>query len=473
MSILIHGIPTEDILNTACTFYGLEDFTLSGLLNEEHIKTALSSIAQKLSVDAYLDVLSSVFESSDKIHLVRNTVPPSDPLYINRTLSKRAVLDPQLFKEPCSDIFVLKNISRLELRRFVGESGIARSREQLLAVTYKFILLDDEAHWTEICEEINSPAHLINYEEKTKEFYLERSKNISTIIRRFLSHGTEKICLSEEDTLHETTRFNDSGICICDTPGMGKSLLLENLGRTSLKKFPNTVVAFYKMTTFLKLIQDSTTTRSSDALLHYVFVDLSTSIWAQSILEMLVGLKETPLWLFLDGLDELPVGAVKTVTNYIRGIVNKTETIKIFMTSRTHTREELEDTLGVIAYDILPFCKTDQIKYLTEFWSHKAINVGSSKLAEFAKLCLLNLEINLSKSERQMTGIPFQCRLLAEICVKQAKAYSLHPYETFSRDGYFLNSLFKMYQLFVESKLCNTECQFHCMKLQTVKCSEL
>lgn len=116
-------------------------------------------------------------------------------------------------------------------------------------------------------------------------------------------------------------------------------------------------------------------------------------------------------------------------------------------------RHELEETLGVIAYDILPFDEEYQIYFLTEYWTNISHLKFCSNLSLFAKICLKHFKRDVTSNERDIGGIPLQCRLIAEVQSKAAQRYSEASKELL--DDIYVKigkSMFEIYNKFINLK---------------------
>jgi hypothetical protein len=76
-------------------------------------------------------------------------------------------------------------------------------------------------------------------------------------------------------------------------------------------------------------------------------------------------------------------------------------------------KSDLENNFGIVSYKLEKFCDDDQIEYLLKYW--KPTNENKQEIIKKAK-CLLNRVNNsINDRERDLTGIPLQLKMLAEI----------------------------------------------------------
>ncbi len=127
----------------------------------------------------------------------------------------------------------------------------------------------------------------------------------------------------------------------------------------------------------------------------------------------------------------------------------KLKNVRIYLTSRPHMRHELEKSLGVIAYDILPFNFQNQVDYLVQYWSPNVLEVDKLSLTNYAQNCLNEINMSLSDTDKEMAGIPLLCRLIADVCGKKVRFYST----TRTKNVHVPLKIAAMYQQFIEQRI--------------------
>jgi hypothetical protein len=89
---------------------------------------------------------------------------------------------------------------------------------------------------------------------------------------------------------------------------------------------------------------------------------------------------------------------------------------QLWVTTRPHLREELEDNLQQHSNTLQPFSEVEQIEFLKKFWipysdlEHK----DEHRLEIYATALIRKLAESVSIKDREFTGIPLQTRMLAE-----------------------------------------------------------
>ena len=140
---------------------------------------------------------------------------------------------------------------------------------------------------------------------------------------------------------------------------------------------------------------------------------------------------------------------------------------QLWVTTRLHLREELEDKLQQLPYTLEPFSVKNQVEFLTKFWSlknwfternDKGEEKGKNKLQAYAKYLIEELAKSISDKDREFTGIPLQTRLLAEAFDIEVRTFygstESMPEISFKLDllGLYLRFIERKYDIYQEEK---------------------
>jgi ankyrin repeat protein len=162
--------------------------------------------------------------------------------------------------------------------------------------------------------------------------------------------------------------------------------------------------------------------------------------------------------IMLDGFDEISPIYKDTVIDLLQAL-RQTAAEQLWVTTRPHLREELEDKLQQLSYTLEPFSEENQVEFLTKFWSlkdwftepnDKEEEIGKSKLEIYAKTLIKKLSVSIKDKDRQFTGIPLQTRMLAEAFDKDVKIFYVSA-ESISELPFKLD-LLELYERFIERK---------------------
>jgi ankyrin repeat protein len=212
---------------------------------------------------------------------------------------------------------------------------------------------------------------------------------------------------------------------ISDIAGMGKSTFLTHLSKQIKQKFPAKWVV---------RIDLNDHTYALEALRkEQIDKEKAMEFVSEKLLKLKPGLElelfkqcceqeqKVRVVIMLDGFDEICPNYEKTVIRLLQEL-RQTAVEQLWVTTRPHLRQELEDKLGQLSYTLEPFSEENEVEFLTKFWSLKnwLIELDSKeeekkiKLASYAKLLTKKLAHSIGDEEKEFTGIPLQCRMLAE-----------------------------------------------------------
>jgi ankyrin repeat protein len=99
----------------------------------------------------------------------------------------------------------------------------------------------------------------------------------------------------------------------------------------------------------------------------------------------------------------------------------------MWVTTRPHLREELEDKLQQLSYTLQPFSEFEQVEFLKKFWA-QTLNIEDKyqhRLQIYGKTLIRKLAQSISDKDRQFTGIPLLTRMVAEVFKEECKSFCL------------------------------------------------
>jgi ankyrin repeat protein len=162
--------------------------------------------------------------------------------------------------------------------------------------------------------------------------------------------------------------------------------------------------------------------------------------------------------IMLDGFDEISPSYKQTVIGLLQAL-RQTAVEHLWVTTRPHLRDELEDKLQQLSYTLEPFSEEYQVEFLTTFWSlknrvtdmdNKMKGKNKRNLENYAKVLIKNLGNSISDKDRQFTGIPLLTRMLAEAFDKEVNTF-YDSAESIAQLRFQLD-LLGLYERFIERK---------------------
>jgi ankyrin repeat protein len=223
---------------------------------------------------------------------------------------------------------------------------------------------------------------------------------------------------------------------ISDTAGMGKSTVLTHLSKQIKQKFPAKWVVRIDLndhTDALDALQGEEIDKEkaiqflSEKMLK-LESDLEIELFKQSCGQK----QKLNAVIMLDAFDKISPSYKETVIDLLQAL-RQTAVEQLWVTTRPHLREELEDKLQQLSYTLEPFSEENQVDFLTKFWSRKDCFTEMMKKEEkkvqleiYAKHLIMQIAQSVRYNDKEFIGIPLQCRMLAEAFDEDVKTF----YET-------------------------------------------
>ncbi|CAL8133008.1 unnamed protein product [Orchesella dallaii] len=372
--------------------------------------------------------------------VVNKQVPDKLQYYVHRTVTTRNRLKVDVLKHDCKDVFVIEGMNRHQLTSLVRDSESTDvSGNQLKKLTVQFILLQHKHDYYKIRKLGNAQSlsvHRIKYNDKKLE--LVEFSGSATNLQKYIDNS--QVSFFEDELAFSTQKV----VIITDSPGMGKTSLLANIAHQIKVDDDRTFIRFIVLKEFVQAL--SKTKINVESIVKTIAKQSSEFEFGRKLVEH--ALKTKPCVLLFDGFDEVLSNQI-SIAKQILQVAATLSQARIFVATRRHFQDELENNLEVIGYTIQPFEEPNQIGFLLRFWVMKGATLNES-LERFSEICVKQLSSNISYSERNIAGIPLQCRLLAETYEEDAIRCSkvgYHLYEGSSSNSIALiNSIFGMYE---------------------------
>jgi len=130
--------------------------------------------------------------------------------------------------------------------------------------------------------------------------------------------------------------------------------------------------------------------------------------------------------MFFDGLDEVTTENIPLAFKCFERVKAILSRVRLHVSTRPQFMQHLENSLGTLGYNIKPFTTSDQKTFLRDYWSkvNFELRLVPEKLVEYAERCLQTLKNTFTKEDKDFTGIPLQCLLLAELFENDAVEYA-------------------------------------------------
>jgi guanylate kinase len=251
-------------------------------------------------------------------------------------------------------------------------------------------------------------------------------------------------------------------ILISDTAGMGKSTVLTHLSKQIKQKFPSKWVVRIDLndhTDALEALQvEQIDKEKAIEFVSEKLLELEPGLEMELFKQCCEQKQKVDIVIMLDGFEDISPSYKETVIVLLQAL-SQTAVEQLWVTTRPHLRQELEDKLQQLSYTLEPLSEDNQVEFLTKFWGlncwfnemdSKEREEKKVKLAIYAKHLIKKLAQSISDNDNEFTGIPLQCRMLAEAFYEEVKTFCQSaesvPELLFSLD------LIGLYETFIQNK---------------------
>ena len=157
---------------------------------------------------------------------------------------------------------------------------------------------------------------------------------------------------------------------ISDAAGMGKTTLLTYLSKEIKKEFPQNWVVRLDLNDHTDILESQKGKKMNEEraieLISNKMLKLDSPLEKELFKVYFEQKKERKIVLMLDGFDEISPSYNETVIDLLQAL--KQTLAEVWVTTRPHLRNELEDNIQQLAYILEPFSQANQIDFLTRFW---------------------------------------------------------------------------------------------------------
>jgi len=161
---------------------------------------------------------------------------------------------------------------------------------------------------------------------------------------------------------------------VSDTAGMGKSTVLTHLSKKIKEKFQNKWVVSIDLnghTFALKEMKEEKIDK--EKAIEFVskkLLKLKPGLEMELFKQCCVKNHKVKVTIMLDRFDEISPLYKGSVIGLLQTL-RQTVVVHLWVTTRPHLREELEDELQQLSFAMEPFSDENKIEFLTKFWSLK------------------------------------------------------------------------------------------------------
>ena len=281
--------------------------------------------------------------------------------------------------------------------------------------------------------------------KKEGKIYWAKTEGKIAAVKNILTVNTTQVI--EQDLIDDkSTKIK----LICGEPGQGKSVVLSHIARSIIAQgsphqwvvqidLVNLSQSFDTNTNDLKSKENSMEFLLQKCLLNYTKFEKAA---LQKNIQNFV--------LILDGVDEISPCYKKQCIAWIQGFA-KNDLHHIWVSTRSHLQEELENEFSCLAYCLDKFDKNDKVNFLVKFFK-KNENSYIDKEVEIVAYNLLDKfsnEMKFNGGVQSLIGIPLILTMVAEIYFDEATEILKNKLEPSFKVSY---SLVTLYNAFIKKK---------------------
>jgi ankyrin repeat protein len=295
--------------------------------------------------------------------------------------------------------------------------------------------------------------------EKSGTIVWQQSQGNLQALRKYIDTRKPKSYAPKDlDNLLEKAK-QQRVMLIADKAGMGKTSVLTRLSKRIKQKFPAHWLVRIDINDYTELLEAQKGKKMDKAKILEFLSDevlkLESHLEKQLFKKCFEGTGINKLVVMVDGFDEISPRYEETVLDMLK-VLKQTSLEQLWVTTRPHLREELEENLQQLSYTLQPFSEDEQVEFLKKFW-FQISNLEDKyqrRLEICAKALIRNLSQSISDKEKEFTGIPLQTRMLAEAFEEEFRSFYesekskpeiLHKLDLMELYGRFIDRKYSIY----------------------------
>ncbi|MBD0391664.1 NACHT domain-containing protein, partial [Wolbachia endosymbiont of Pentalonia nigronervosa] len=430
--------PKETILGTKITLFG-EERELTSLTtdaNKDDLYSAIDGDALTTLINTLINGDSNVIGSEHKYDF-------DTYIDIQRKLTYQTEIDKKCLEENKNDLFAISSIEEGDFdqlatkerkREFTNQDPDKENPIRLIRLDNHH---DIKENFDQLCRDYKKyTIHLLENKKGVLEW--KQSHGSLFNLRRFVleTKGKEK----------QVNDLTDSAIIAAEA-GMGKSTILTTYSMSKDSLWPIRINLKDYQTGI-----DNANFNDLSGIVEFLSNIIDPASSKTSLIKNLLQYcltQQGQVTLLLDGYDEIKDRSQEKVVQLLR--ILRTTKGKVLITTRSYERSKLEDALGIFAYSLNPFDKTEQKEFLKKFWikklNVKELNQNEGVVSFTGQLLNYFHGLNLMKEEG-LVGIVLQARMVAEIFQDECEEYFKH--KEFNPSNFRISNISDLYERFIE-----------------------
>ena len=317
------------------------------------------------------------------------------------------------------------------------------------------LLASSETEFIQLCQlHPKKNVHWLE-QEKSGELIWQKSQGNLQTLRKYIDNQKSH-CYAPSDLdnlLHHAKQQRVT--IIADKAGMGKTIVLTQLFKQIKQKYPAHWLVGIGLNDYTKLLK-ALEGKKMDKELVLEFVSkevlkLESHSEKELFKKAVEGNEVSKVVVMVDGFDKISP-KYKYIALDMLHVLKQTSLEHLWVTTRPHLKEDLEDKLQQLSYTLQPFSQVEQIEFLKKYWTEN-LNLEITyqhRLETYAAVLIRKLTQSVSDKDKKFTGIPLQTHMLAEAFEENFRSFYLS--EKSEPDLPHKLNLLGLYRGFVESK---------------------
>ena len=292
-------------------------------------------------------------------------------------------------------------------------------------------------------------------EERSRELIWLQSKGDLKTLRKYIdSQKSHSYAPRDLDKLLHQAK-NQRVMLVADKAGMCKTTVLTRLSKKIQKKFPANWLVRIDLNDYTKLFEAQKGKEMDKGwVLEFVskeVLQLESHLETELFKKAFEGNGVNKVVVMVDGFDEISPNYKQIVIDMLQ-VLKQTSLEQLWVTTRPHLREDLEDSLQQLSYTLQPFSDFEQVEFLKQYWIENLNleDTNQHRSQMYATALNSKLAQSIGDKDREFTGIPLQTRMLAETFEEEFRLF----YESEESDPKFENKLdlLGLYSRFIDKK---------------------
>jgi len=316
----------------------------------------------------------------------------------------------------------------------------------------------------------NRNVHWLEKDKSGKLVWQQSQGSLKTLRRYIDSDSSHRYSADDLDKLLEQAQ-HQRVMLISDTAGMGKSTVLTHISKQIKQKFPSKLVVRIDLNdhtdTLKALEQKHAIKENAIEFVSEKLLKLKPGLELELFKQCCEQKQKIRIVIMLDGFDEISPFYKQTLIDLLQAL-RQTAVEQLWVTTRPHLRQELEDELQQLSYTLEAFSEENQVEFLRKLWflngcftelENKTEEEDESRTK--LEICSEELFQAGSDKSRDISGIPLQTPKLAKIFdgENESLSQSIEPVHCLPTNqtllGLYEGFVAEKYELYLENKTGN------------------